>query len=143
MALVKNILLAEDRDDDVFLFRRSLRRAGVSSALHVFEDGRPALDYLGGAGPYADRLVHPMPELVILDIKMPFVSGFDVLRWISLHRDILSLVVVMLSSSGEIRDRNTARELGAHLFAIKPPGPELFVELAKQCDLQWPGEGLK
>jgi CheY-like chemotaxis protein len=76
------ILLVEDREDDLFFMRRALKQSGVRNPLHVVSDGAKAIEYLSGLGDFADREEHPLPDLVILDLKMPGKDGFEVLAWI-------------------------------------------------------------
>jgi CheY-like chemotaxis protein len=78
----RSLLLVEDNEDDVFLMRRALQGAHVVNPLQVVEDGQEALDYLGGNGKFADRAQFPLPAVVFLDLKLPFMSGHDVLAWI-------------------------------------------------------------
>ena len=80
------ILLVEDNDDDVFFLRRAVTRSGVNCALQIVRDGQQALDYLQGNGLYADRDKYPLPVLVFLDLKLPYIHGFEVLVWIRSNR---------------------------------------------------------
>lgn len=124
------ILLAEDDPNDVFFMQRALAKAGVNFLLQVAKDGQEALDYLAGTGKYNDRVEFPLPSLILLDLKMPFVSGFDVLAWIRLQPSLKDLRVVILTSSAEERDRQRAAELGAMAYCIKPPSRELVMQIA-------------
>lgn len=114
------ILLVEDNEDDVLLIRRAFERAKVDNPMRTLRSGGEAIAYLKGEPPYGDRDKHPLPALVLLDIKMPMVDGFEVLRWIRLQRDFARLCVVMLTSSDEIRDVNLAYQMGATSFLVKP-----------------------
>src|SRR6516164_1910746 len=114
------ILLVEDNQDDVLLVRRAFERAGVGEGIRSVPSGMEAIAYLEGAFPYSDRCKYPMPDMVLLDIKMPGTDGFEVLRWIRQRRELLDLRVVMLTSSDEIRDVNRAYQLGANSFLVKP-----------------------
>src|SRR5213596_1160842 len=93
------ILLVEDNDDDVFLMKHALAAAGVSNPVFVAESGQQAVDYLSGAGEYSDRARFPMPVVVFLDLKLPLMSGHEVLGWIRAQRQLESLMVVVLTSS--------------------------------------------
>src|SRR3954452_19078904 len=73
------VLLVEGNEDDVFFMRRALKAAKLNVSLQILDDGRETLDYLAGAGKYADRVQYPFPALVLLDLKLPYVHGFDVL----------------------------------------------------------------
>jgi CheY-like chemotaxis protein len=110
----------DDNPDDVLLARRVFERAGLSESIRSLPSGVEAIAYLRGDSPYSDRTTHPMPGLVLLDIKMPGTDGFEVLRWIREQPELLGLCVVMLTSSDEIRDVNRAYQLGADSFLVKP-----------------------
>lgn len=125
------ILLAEDDPNDVFFMQRALAKAGVNLPLQVVKDGQEALDYLAGSGKYNDRIESPLPSLILLDLKMPFVSGFDVLAWIRSQPSLKDLPVIVLTSSAEERDRQRATELGAMAYFIKPPTREMVMEIAE------------
>src|SRR5438445_5134266 len=90
------ILLVEDRQDDVMLILRSFDKAGMTNPIHVVRDGEEAIAYLSGSGKYSNRDDHPLPELVLLDLKMPKLDGFEVLRWIRTHPQLSGLRVVVL-----------------------------------------------
>jgi CheY-like chemotaxis protein len=114
------VLIAEDVANDVELLKRSFRRAGMSVTTHVVRDGEECIAYLAGTGKYANREEHPLPDLLLLDLKMPKASGFDVLRWIRARPSLSSLRVVVLTSSERIKDIDMAYELGANSFLTKP-----------------------
>ncbi len=115
------ILLIEDNEDDVFLMRRALKKSGLAWSMQVATDGQIALDYLAGAGAFADRTQFPIPALVFLDLKLPYMDGFDVLAWIRSQPALAEIPVVILTSSPEERDQKRATELGARAYLIKPP----------------------
>lgn len=118
------VLLVEDNEDDVYALRWALRKAGVAPTLQVAEDGRQAVDYLAGNGPYADRDRYPIPALVLLDLKLPYLTGMEVLAWIRQQPEWEGLPVVILSGSDEARDHEKAASLGARDYLVKPPTPE-------------------
>lgn len=122
------ILLIEDDENDVFLMERALKKANLAPPMHIAINGQEALDYLGGQGKYADRATFPMPQCVFLDLKLPFVHGFDVLEWIRTQPSLKDVQVFVLSSSPEERDRQKARQLGAKAYLVKPPTPEILLE---------------
>lgn len=122
----KTILLIEDNEDDVFLMRRALKKSGVDLPLQVVMDGQEALDYLGATGKFADGSQFPAPSLVFLDLKLPYVHGFEVLSWIRRQTLLKDLPVVILTSSPEERDRQRAHDLGAKAYFVKPPNPEML-----------------
>jgi len=121
------ILLVEDRGDDVFLVRRALDDARLITPIQVVFDGEQAIAYLDGEGKFADRSEYPMPELLLLDLKMPRIDGFEVLRWIGQQPHLSSIRIIVLTSSEDIRDVNLAYQLGAHAFLVKPIKPERFL----------------
>src|SRR2546430_6628066 len=102
------ILLVDDRDDDVFLVQRALSRAGVANPFFVVRDGEEAMAYLEGFGKYANRDEYPLPDIMLLDLKMPKMDGFEVLRTIRRHPDFKALRVIVLTSSEDIYDVNNA-----------------------------------
>src|SRR5690242_16961152 len=98
------VLLVEDNEEDAFLLRRALRRENIDCSLQLHEDGQQAIEYLGGTGKYADRATYPFPSLVLLDLKLPYVHGFEVLAWLKSQPACKDLRVIILTSSGEERD---------------------------------------
>ena len=117
------ILLVEDNEDDVFIMKHALKQAGLANSLQVVTDGQMALDYLEGVGSYADRTRFPLPFVVFLDLKLPYLHGFEVLTWIRKQEALNSLVVIILTSSDEERDHQQASALGARFYLVKPPKP--------------------
>lgn len=135
------ILLVEDNEDDVFFMRRAVSRSGVECSLQLVRDGQAAMDYLQGSGQYADRSQYPLPILVFLDLKLPYLHGFEVLEWIRRESTLKDLCVLILTSSPEERDRQRAVELEAKAFYVKPPTPEMIVEaflFLGECDVPPP-----
>jgi CheY-like chemotaxis protein len=132
-----SLLLVEDGDDDVLFMARAFKKAGLPNVYQVVEDGRKAIDYLSGQGPYADRLAHPMPRLVLLDLKLPLISGFDVLRWVRAQPSLIGLVVVMLTSSDHSSDIRDAYALGANSYLSKPASPEDLTDLVRDVVNYW------
>lgn len=116
----KTILLVEDNDDDVFLITRAFKQAGLVTPMVRATDGQDAIDYLSGKGAYADRVKFPMPALVLLDIKMPFISGLEVLRWLRGQASLAALPVVMFTTSSQECDVRSAYNSGANAFLVKP-----------------------
>ena len=117
--ITKTILLVEDEENDVFFFRHAMKKEGAVNPLQVASDGQEAIDYLQGVGKFADRAQFPLPGLILLDLKLPFVMGLDVLRWIR-HQSGLAPIVVILSSSSEAEDIAAAYRLGANAYLVKP-----------------------
>lgn len=131
------ILLVDDNEDDVLLIRRAFAQGKILNSLHVVRSGPEAIAYLNGSGKYADRSEFPLPSLVLLDIKMPGMDGFEVLQWIRRGSLVPTLRVVMLTSSDLMRDVNTAYQLGANSFLIKPLDFERFVEISEALSGFW------
>ena len=113
------ILLVEDDEMDAFLIRRTLANAGVSNPNRVFRNGEAVISYLKGEGVYADRDQHPLPGLVLLDLKMPGMGGFEVLRWIRNQPELSALRVVVLTGSCDVHDAELAHQMGANFFLDK------------------------
>jgi CheY-like chemotaxis protein len=130
------ILLIEDNEDDVFLMRRALKTAGIRNPVQIMEDGQQGIDYLAGAGPYADRSRFPYPEVVFLDLQLPYKSGFDVLEWL-MNSPLSKPVVIVLSSSNSPHDMARCTELGAAHYAIKPPSLSLFDHISHRLGIDW------
>lgn len=116
----QTILLVEDSSDDAFFLRYELNKTGIEAAVRVVEDGLEALDYLAGTGKYAERAAFPFPTVVFLDLKMPFLSGFEVLARMREEPAFSRLPVLVLTGSSEARDRARALELGARDYLVKP-----------------------
>lgn len=114
------ILVVEDDPNDVLLIRRTLGSSGINNPRHFVRSGEEVIKYLMGVEPYSDRKRYRLPALVLLDLKLPGIDGFEVLRWIRASHAFKSLRVVVLTSSDAIRDVNTAYRLGANSFLVKP-----------------------
>ena len=106
------ILLAEDQENDVILMRLAFERAGLKNPLFSVPDGAEVLEYLSGSGIYSDRLAHPLPGLLLLDLKMPQVDGFAVLEWLQDKTQFTRMVTIVLSSSNLKQDILRAKSLG-------------------------------
>jgi CheY-like chemotaxis protein len=133
---MKIILQVEDDPNDVFFLQHAMKAAGVKNPIQVAEDGQEAIDYLKGAGKFADRAKFPFPSLVLLDLKLPHVMGLDVLKWIR-QQPGMSLVVVLLSASGEEGDIATAYRLGANGFLVKPSQASKLEDMVKAIKDFW------
>ena len=131
------ILLAEDREDDILLVRRSFAKAFINNPLQVVRNGEEVIAYLEGEGVYANRDEYPLPDLLLLDLKMPRMDGFEVLKWIRQHPSVRNLPVVVLTSSDRMRDVNIAYQLGANSFLVKPMDFENFVEMSRFLSGFW------
>src|SRR5689334_14240303 len=98
------ILVVEDNADDVLLIERAFNKAKLANRLHFVDNGDKAVQYLSGVGPYADRSLHPPPTMMLLDLKLPRRSGFEVLEWVRGHPQLRVLPVVVLTSSKDSGD---------------------------------------
>jgi CheY-like chemotaxis protein len=130
-AAMTTILHVEDDPNDTLLFQHACRKAGVIFDLQAVSDGDQAIAYLRGTNAFSDRLKHPMPHLILLDLKMPRVSGFDVLAWLRSDASFRQVPVVVLTSSNHDADVKRAYDLGAKSYLVKPVGFEALVELVK------------
>lgn len=131
------ILLVEDNPDDVLLTRRAIKKAGMHVSLAVVSDGDAAVAYLEGTGAYADRRAFPLPELVLLDLKLPRRSGLEVLRWMRGHPVVAMVPVVVLTSSAEDADIRQAYERGANSYLQKPVAFNELVRMLGVLSLYW------
>ena len=131
------ILLVEDRDDDVVLFRRAFAEAGISNPTFVVRNGHEAACYLAGTGRYRQQHEFPLPGLVLLDLKMPLMDGFELLAWIREHPTLSTLRVVVLTSSEDCSDINRAAHTGANSFLVKPFEFQDYVRLARIVRSHW------
>jgi CheY-like chemotaxis protein len=130
-AAMTTILHVEDDPNDTLLFEHACRKAGVVFDLQAVSDGDQAIAYLRGSNGFSDRMKHPIPKLILLDLKMPRVSGFDVLAWLRSDELFKQLPVVVLTSSNHDADVKRAYDLGARSYLVKPVGFEALVELVK------------
>jgi CheY-like chemotaxis protein len=135
------ILLAEDNPDDVFIFKKALKTASIGHPMQVVSDGQKVIDYLTSARKQSDPEKYPFPCILFLDLKMPYLDGFQVLEWIRKQPELASLVVVVLSSSDLTRDINRAYELGARSYLVKPPSPEDICEIMVAFENLWAPPG--
>ena len=131
------ILLAEDREDDILLIRKSFKNSFITNPLHVVRDGEEAIEYLSGEGRYANRAEYPLPALLLLDLKMPRKDGFEVLQWIRQQPDLSKLPVVVLTSSENVHDVNAAYRAGANSFLVKPMEFEDFKAMSVFLSNYW------
>lgn len=115
-----SVLLVEDDLNDIFLVKRAFRMARIQNPLQVATDGEEAINYLRGDGKYADRQTFPLPKLIVMDIKMPRRTGFEVLEWVKKDGLLRRIPIVIVSSSEDPEDINRAYELGANAYMIKP-----------------------
>jgi CheY-like chemotaxis protein len=121
-----HIFVVEDNEDDTFFMRRALRAAAPEAMSDFVADGQAALDFLLASGPFTTRAGQPLPHVVFLDLKLPYIDGLEVLAAIRSTRAIAALPVIVLTSSGEERDRAAAARLGVVDYLVKPPVPAIL-----------------
>jgi CheY-like chemotaxis protein len=138
IAASDTILVVEDNEDDVFALRRAIKKAGVLNPLRVATNGQEAVDYLTASGDPAKQEQHPLPFLVLLDLKLPYRDGFEVLEWIRKQSHLTPVVVVMLTGSDERRDHQRAYALGARSYLVKPALAEDIKRLLDSLHSQHP-----
>src|ERR1051325_5048357 len=132
------VLLVEDDLNDIFLVKRAFKMARLRNPLQVVTDGQEAVLYLKGEGKYADRQAYPLPKLIVMDIKMPRRSGFEVLQWIKGNSAPLRRIpVVIVSSSENTNDVNRAYELGANAYMVKPVDIKAVEHLFESITQYW------
>ena len=131
------ILLAEDDRNYVFLIRRAVVEAGISNPFLVVRSGKEAVEYLAGKGAYAERDKYPAPGLLLLDLKMPWMDGFDVLIWLRQQPQYHALPVVVLTSSNLQSDIDQSRLLGAYDYRVKPQDVAELVSLLVDVRKRW------
>ena len=131
MAVVRTVLLADDDEALAMLLERAIHRNGDGISLKCVADGDEAIEYLSRKGQYSDDDKYPFPSLLLLDLKMPKVTGFEVLEWKRTQQHLRSLPVVIWSSSGLDADKERAERLGAVSYFVKPMETGGFAELVE------------
>lgn len=135
--MIKTVLLVEDNNTDVFIMQRAWKKAEVQNPLRVITDGRQAVEYLSGKGEFGDRAKNPIPCLILLDIKLPFISGFEVVKWLRAYEACCTVPVVFLTSSTAEMDIYRAYKLGGNAYLIKPPTPEKLAQMLHDLKDFW------
>ncbi|MBC8097183.1 MAG: response regulator, partial [Akkermansiaceae bacterium] len=120
MKKLEHILLAKDNETDAMLVKRAIEIAGVKAQLQIVRDGQEAVDYLSGTNAYSDRLKHPFPKLMLLDLQMPRLNGFEVLKILRGDLHYTRLPVIVLTNSENPSDIKRAYDLGATSYFRKP-----------------------
>ena len=131
------ILLVEDDEADILLLRRAFRNAHIANPLIEVRDGQAAIQYLSGEGDYADRTRYPIPFLILLDLRLPKLSGFEVIAWMRDQPQLANLIVVVLTASDHVPDVTKARDLGANSYLVKPGNFEELVQMVKRIKGRW------
>lgn len=132
--LHRPILAAEDEETDRLILKLACGRAKLPHPLVTVCDGKECVDYLSGAGAFADRAIHPLPALLLLDLKMPQMTGFEVLDWLATQTNLKDLPAIVLSSSSSESDIQKAYALGARDYLVKPHAISDLTRIL--CDLQ-------
>lgn len=127
------VLYIEDEEDDVFFMRAAFSKAGLLE-LDVVQDGRGAMDYLAPNSSDTGA-----PRVILLDVNLPMISGFEVLQWIRKQPHLQNVPVVVFSSSGRPEDRSRAEELGANEYVLKPASGQDFFTIADSIRSRWLG----
>ncbi len=131
------ILLVEDNAGDIMLIRRAFRKVNISNPIQVVNDGDAAVSYLAGQAPYIDRTQHPLPVLILLDLKLPRRSGAEVLMWIRQQPFLRRLPVVVLTASKEYADINQIYDLGVNAYMVKPFAFNDLVKIIETLNFHW------
>ena len=137
MSRSRIILLVEDNPDDVELTLRAFEKSNVANEIVVTRDGQEALDYLFATGQFAGRDLHGVPEVVLLDLKLPKIDGLEVLRRMRADDRTRRIPVVILTTSSEESDKLRSYDLGANSFVRKPVSFVEFIDAARQLGLYW------
>jgi len=131
------ILVAEDDPDAAFLLLRALEKANIKNPIEVARDGQATIDYLSNQGAYADRERYRLPALLLLDLKMPRKSGFEVLEWLRQQPGLKRLIVIVLTSSYQVADINRAYDLGSNSYLVKPADFEALIRMGRDIGQYW------
>jgi CheY-like chemotaxis protein len=137
MTGTKTILLADDDDNDAAMLKLLFGRLSLEEDFHRASDGAQAIRYLSGEGEYADREAYPLPRILLLDLKMPVKTGFEVLAWIRAQAEIKRTVVVILSASHADDDVRRAYDLGANSYLVKPVEMAAMQTLVRFINEYW------
>ena len=131
------VLVAEDEEDYVLLLKRAFSEAKIRNPLFVVSTGSEMMQYLKGDGKYANREEYPLPDLLLLDLKLPGFNGLEILGWLRSHPGLSALRVIVLTSSEQMKDINDAYRLGANSFLVKPYDFTDLVSLAQVLQKFW------
>jgi CheY-like chemotaxis protein len=134
---LQTIVAAEDEESDRFILNLAFQRAKLPQRLVMVRNGRECVDYLGGLAPYDDRVLNPVPVLLLLDLKMPVMDGFEVLTWLATQPDLKHLPAIVFSSSSYDSDIEKAQQLGARDYFVKPLDLSDLVGILQNIQSKW------
>jgi CheY-like chemotaxis protein len=138
-AALPTILLVEDTPSDATLIRRAFEKTKVLNPIIWTRNGQEALGYLSGLGQYGDRIKYPLPALILLDLDLPEMSGFELLQWKRSQPNIRRIPVVILTIDSATSAVNAAYDLGANSYLVKPGHPEEILRVVKTIQEYWLG----
>lgn len=130
----KTVLVVEDEASDRFPLERAFQQLDAKFVLEVVETGQEAVDYLVGKAPYSDRTRYPLPDLIILDLRLPGMSGLELLKWIRQQPEFQKLPIISLTAYGN-RDLSRAYELGLDFYLLKPANAQDLAEVLQAMEL--------
>ncbi len=133
----KNILLVEDNTDDIELARRAFQKVNLNDNMIVTRDGAETLEYFKGKGKYQGRNINDLPQIILLDLKMPKINGHEVLKYVRENQETRYIPVIILSSSQDKKDIMRSYELGANSYIVKPIDFLKFSEVVQQIVIYW------
>ena len=129
--------LVEDSRDDAFFLRRAFLKAGLSHPMVDVRNGQQAVNYLSGKALYGDRSLYPLPGLIVVDLKMPLMDGFELLAWLQGQPELEAMPAIVISSSDLPADREKAMKLGAREYFVKPNDPADLIRLVEGLHAKW------
>ena len=132
-----NILIAEDNEDDAFILTHTLNAAGLPNPVFICRDGQEVINYIKGDGSFSDREKYPLPGMLILDIKMPRLTGLEVLRWVRAHPGCAVIPTIILTSSAHPNDVLEAFANGVNAYFMKPPTTDEMRDLLQLIHRFW------
>lgn len=132
-----NVLVVEDDSTDALMIRRAFKKASLPNPLHFVDNGDAAVEYLSRRPPYGDRCAHPVPALILLDLKLPRRSGLEVLQWLRGQPGVRRIPVIILTSSMETVDVRRAYDLGCNSYLVKPIDFEGLLEAVRAIGAYW------
>jgi CheY-like chemotaxis protein len=133
----RQVLLIDDNSDDAIILLRVFSKIAPEISLHIARSGVEALSYLKGEDRFADRKIYPLPSLLIVDLKMPGMDGFDLIQWVRTESDLRELPIVVLSSSKDPADVSRVHQLGANAFHVKPSDPNALIGMVEGLKTYW------